>query len=173
MYRGRPRQGGDASSKTFDLFRLRRDALKPGVQGIATTRKEIEHEPPPPDRLPRQQPGDQRGHGTTYARLSLAVSNGYRDKSGERQERTDWIPIVAFRSLAKSLEQLRKGARIAVYGRLQVQSYEKDGERKYSTEVVARSITFLTRAGKSAGGTDEPEANGELPFDTAEDDIPS
>ena len=116
-------------------------------------------------------PEIKEANGTTYARLSLAVSNVFRDKKGDRQETTDWIPIVAFRGLAKSLEQLQKGARIAVSGRIQVQPYEKDGEKRISFEVVARSITFLTRSGRSAAEPD-PQASDELAFATADDDIP-
>jgi len=121
-------------------------------------------------------PEIQESKGTTYARLSLAVTTAYQDRSGTRHERTDWIPIVAFRGLAKSLRALQKGARIAVYGRLQVQGYDKEGEWKTSFQVIASAITFLTRAGKGAAPAEQESgapdtATVELPAGD-DDDIP-
>ncbi len=114
-------------------------------------------------------------NGTTCARLSLAVTNAYKDKEGNRQEHTDWIPVVAFRGLAKTLEHVKKGARIAVYGRLKTQSYEtKEGERRTSFEVVAKDITFLTRGGR--GTSEEPDGGEGFPDvpagGEADDEVP-
>jgi len=145
------------------------------VQGIATNRKEIEMNHVHLIGYLGNDPEIQESKGTTFARLSLAVTTSYQDKAGTRHQRTDWVPVVAFRGLAKSLQALQKGARIAVYGRLQVQSFEKDGERRTSTEVIAASITFLTRAGRGASSAEEgaegQTVEPEEPFET-NDDIP-
>jgi single-stranded DNA-binding protein len=77
---------------------------------------------------------------------------------------------VAFNGLARTLEQLQTGARVAVSGRLSVKFYDKEGERRTSFSVVASEITFLTRAGRGAAETsDGPQ---DFPEPLGDDDIP-
>jgi len=79
------------------------------------------------------------------AKLSVAVNRVSRGKDGEVLEQVDFIPVVVFGSQAENCERyLRKGRPVLVEGRLQVRSYETgSGERRWVTEVVAQSVTFL------------------------------
>lgn len=77
---------------------------------------------------------------TAVARFSLAVNDGYGDK-----ERTSFISTVVFGRQAENCEKyLSKGSRIGVSGRLQTGSYEKDGTKFYTTDVVANRVEFLS-----------------------------
>ena len=81
--------------------------------------------------------------GTSYARFSLAVSTRYKKEDGERAERTDWLQVVAFDGVAKSLADLGKGDLVGVVGRLRTNTWEKDGVARSAVEVVAQSVEFL------------------------------
>jgi single-strand DNA-binding protein len=81
--------------------------------------------------------------GTTYARFRLAINQRWVDGEGNRQQRTDWIQVAAFNGLAKSLESLTTGDRVAVVGRLHTSTYERDGETRTSVEVHAQVVEFL------------------------------
>lgn len=95
---------------------------------------------------------------STVANFSLATSESYT-KDGQKQEKTEWHKIVAWGKLAELAGQyLKKGRQVYVEGKLQTREYEKDGQKRYSTEIVANNITFLGggSGGREAGGkTDE------------------
>jgi single-strand DNA-binding protein len=82
-------------------------------------------------------------NGTTFARLSLAVTTRYKKEDGERAERTDWLQVVAFDGVAKSIAELGKGDLVGVVGRLRTNTWEKDGVTRTTVEVVAQSVEFL------------------------------
>lgn len=92
--------------------------------------------------------------GQTVANFSMATNEQWTSKDGERNERTEWHRIVVWGRQAEICEQyLRKGKQIYVEGRLQTRQWEdRDGNRRYTTEVVAQAVKFLGRAG------DRPEA---------------
>lgn len=94
----------------------------------------------------------------TVANFSLATSESYT-KDGQKQEKTEWHKVVAWGKLAELAGQyLKKGRQVYVEGKLQTREYEKDGQKRYSTEIVANNITFLGggSGGREAGGkTDE------------------
>jgi single-strand DNA-binding protein len=79
------------------------------------------------------------------ANFTLATSEYFKDRNGERQERTEWHNIVAWRNLAEISEKfLKKGKQVYVEGRLTTRSWEdKEGNKKYTTEIVADNITLL------------------------------
>ena len=91
-------------------------------------------------------------HGTEVARLSVAetVSRPNAQIGVFEQVHTNWIPVTVFGSLAKrALKSLKKGDRVTVLGSLKISSYEKDGEKRRSFEVIADSIEMaqlLTKA---------------------------
>ena len=116
---------------------------------------------------------------TTYAYLSLATSYRYTDKgSGEVKSRTDWHRVVAFNGLAKSLRNLQKGERIAVRGRLQTKSWERDGVKHWTVEVVAAEVQFLTPRRQAEPNPEPPSQDelagyeGDFGDDRTDDDIP-
>ncbi len=85
--------------------------------------------------------------GSSVANYSIATTDRWTDRQGERQERTEWHDIVAFDRLADlSQNYLRKGSNVFIEGRLQTRSWEdNEGQKKYRTEVVANQIQFLDK----------------------------
>jgi single-strand DNA-binding protein len=84
-------------------------------------------------------------NGKPVANFNLATSEKYRNKSGELVENTEWHKIVCFDKLAENVnEHLEKGKRIFLEGKIQTRSWEdQDGNKKYSTEIIARDIKFI------------------------------
>jgi single-strand DNA-binding protein len=124
--------------------------------------------------------------------LSLATNEVFKDKSGQRQERTEWHRVTVWGDSAENCSKyLAKGRTVYIEGRLQTRSWDdKEGKKRYSTEVVADRVVFLggggggaeggarRSGGRSRGGDEaqsapaaaaEPEAGGPPPGD---DDIP-
>ncbi len=108
----------------------------------------------------------QVGNGGTVARLSVATSENWVDKEGQKQERTEWHRIVVWGKLAEICgRHLSKGRQVYVEGRLQTRSWEDNGTKKYSTEVVANTVQFLggpnerAESGASAGGGQYQQQN--------------
>ena len=92
--------------------------------------------------------------GAAVANFSIATSENWMDKSGQRQERTEWHRIVVWGKLAELCNQyLQKGRQVYVEGRLQTRQWQdKDGQTKYTTEIQAQTIQFLgAGAGQGAG----------------------
>lgn len=79
---------------------------------------------------------------TRILNFSIAVDRNYKTKEGEKI--TDFIPCVAFNGIAELMTKYcKKGDRISLNGKLQSSKYEKDGENRFSYEVVVSDITFL------------------------------
>lgn len=92
--------------------------------------------------------------GQAVLRMRLAVSESYADKSGERKERTEWFTVTCWGKRAEALNKiLSKGRTIWVEGKLQTRSWEdKDGNKRYSTEVNASDIGLVGGGGQGGGG---------------------
>jgi single-strand DNA-binding protein len=126
------------------------------------------------------------GTGIAVATFSLATSELWRDKDGNQQERTDWHNIVAWRKLAEIIQEIvHKGSRVLVEGKIQNRSYEKGGEKRYITEIIADNILLLdsregTAAPPSAFGSNpsrqqhqRDDSTSAAAFDTlSDDDLP-
>ncbi len=101
----------------------------------------------------------QTPNGQNVCSFSLALNRSYKDSSGEWQEATDYIDIVAWGPLAERVAQyLTKGRRCLVQGRLQSRSWEQDGNKRSKVEVLANDVTFLDSRG--GGGSDNATATG-------------
>ncbi len=106
------------------------------------------------------------GSGKSVASFSMATNETWKDQSGEQQERTDWHNIVAWGKTAElCAEYLKKGREAFIEGRIQTRSYEKDGQTRYMTEIVADRVQFIggnnssnNKRGSSftGGGSDVP-----------------
>ncbi len=84
------------------------------------------------------------GQGATVTRLSVATSESWVDKGGQKQERTEWHRITVWGKLAEICgKYLVKGRQVYVEGKLQTRSWEDNGQKKYSTEIVASTVQFL------------------------------
>jgi single-strand DNA-binding protein len=93
----------------------------------------------------------------------VATNRSWVDPSGERKEAVEYHEIVAWGKLGELANQyLGKGRKVMVVGRLQTQSWEKDGVKRQRTEIVANDINFLDRPGE-AGGGDSPAAESAAP----------
>ena len=88
--------------------------------------------------------------GISVCRFSIAVNRNYSNSNGERE--ADFINIVTWRGLADNCgKYLTKGNKVAVSGSIQTRNYEdKDGNKRYATEVVADDVEFLTPKGEGA-----------------------
>ena len=95
--------------------------------------------------------------GDAVTNLRIATTEAWKDKSGEKQEKTEWHTVVLFGRLAEIAgEYLKKGRPVYIEGRLQTRKYtDKEGVEKYSTEIVADRMQLLgSREGGSGGGGD-------------------
>jgi single-strand DNA-binding protein len=102
------------------------------------------------------------GSGNTVTSFTLATSERYKDKqSGEWKEKTSWHSIVAWKLHEKTAAQLTKGAGVLVVGKLDTRSYEKDGQKKYITEVVAADVKLLN---PQKSGPRQDDSGDDLPF---------
>lgn len=117
--------------------------------------------------------------GSAVANFRIATSEEWRDKnSGEKQSRTEWHRVVAFGRLGEICgEFLHKGKQVYIEGRIQTRSWEdKDGNTRYTTEVVAREMQMLGSApGRDSRDSREPGPGGggaNEPVTVPEDDIP-
>jgi single-strand DNA-binding protein len=96
-------------------------------------------------------------NGDPVCTFSVATSERWKDKSGEQQEKTEWHRVVAWGRLAEICgEYLRKGKQVYVEGRLQTRDWEdKDGHKRYTTEVIANVMQMLGRRGEDGGSFSE------------------
>lgn len=126
-------------------------------------------------------------NGAAVANFSIATTESYKDKSGNRQDQTEWHNIVLWRGLAQIAEKyLKKGSQIYVEGKLRTRSWQdKDGNTRYTTEIVGDQMTMLGGRSNSNGGQtpspsidSEPAAastnkgNANLEGDDDADDLP-
>jgi single-strand DNA-binding protein len=105
--------------------------------------------------------------GTAITTIRIATSESWKDKqTGEQQERTEWHRIKFFGRLAEIAgEYLKKGGQVYVEGKLRTEEYEKDGQKRYSTDIIADEMQMLgSRAGggaeSSMGGSSERRERG-------------
>jgi len=92
--------------------------------------------------------------GTAVCSFSLATTDRFKNKQGEQQERTEWHNIVVWAGLAEICgKYLTKGKQVYIEGRIQNRSYDdRDGNKRYITEIVANEMQMLSRAGDQGGG---------------------
>lgn len=110
--------------------------------------------------------------GATKVSFSLATKETWSDRDGQRQEKTEWHRVVLWGKQGEALQQyLVKGKQVYVEGRLSTRSYEKDGEKRYATEINAERVTLLgggRQRERDDDGEGEPVAQASAP----EDDLP-
>jgi len=95
--------------------------------------------------------------GVAVAKFSLATDESWTDKDGNKQERTEWFNIVAWRKLAEICgKYLVKGKLVYIDGKIQTRSYDdKEGNKRYITEIIADNMVMLS---KNEGTSDEAKA---------------
>jgi single-strand DNA-binding protein len=100
--------------------------------------------------------------GQAVLKLRIATTESYLDRSNTRQERTEWHRITIWGKRGEALAKfLGKGDRIFIEGSIRTSSYEKNGEKRYSTEIIANNV-ILAGGGRrqpADGGGDVPRSN--------------
>jgi len=120
-------------------------------------------------------------NGVKKAAFSLATTETYKNKEGNRVDQTEWHNIVMWRWLAEIAEKyLHKGDQVFIEGKIRTRSYEIDGVKKYVTEIVADNMTMLGKRGDSQGASQQnpveteqaPKTTDTETLDPPEDDLP-
>ena len=107
--------------------------------------------------------------GSTLANFSVATSERWT-KDGERHEKTEWHRVTAFGKLADIVGQyVTKGSKVYIEGKIQTRAWETDsGEKRYATEIIARDLQMLDKAGETSGqqssAPPSPIDDDDLPF---------
>ncbi len=118
--------------------------------------------------------------GAAVTTCSLATNEVWKDGDGNKRERTEWHRVVLWRKQAELAgEYLKKGSKVYIEGRLQTRSWDdKDGNKKYTTEVVADTMQFMDgkggggEGGGAASSASSEGAAGPPPAMADEDDLP-
>lgn len=121
--------------------------------------------------------------GDPVTNVNLATSDVWRDReSGEQNERTEWHRVVFFKRLAEIAgEYLKKGSKVYIEGSLRTRQWEREGQKHYTTEIVANEMQMLDSRGAPAGGggdsSKQPASSGQdfgppPAEDDFDDDIP-
>ncbi len=98
-------------------------------------------------------------NGTQVCSFGVATNRTYNDRDGKKQEQTEFHNVVAFGKLADIMGQyLKKGRPVFIEGRLQTNSWEKDGQKHYRTEIIADTFQFGADGGPREGGGFNNEA---------------
>tara|TARA_R110000782_G_scaffold43018_6_gene97355 strand:+ start:413 stop:787 length:375 start_codon:yes stop_codon:yes gene_type:complete len=99
---------------------------------------------------------------TNVTSLRIATSETFKDRSGEQQERTEWHRLNLWDKLSDIAQQyLKKGSRIYVEGKIETRQWEKDGEKRYSTEIRVQQMLMLDA---KAEGQPVTSSDSDLPF---------
>jgi len=97
-------------------------------------------------------------NGDAVATISVATTETWKDKSGEKQEKTEWHRVSLFRRLGEIAgEYLKKGSQVYIEGRIEYREYEKDGVKRYSTDIIASEMKML---GSRQGGGEPVDRDG-------------
>jgi len=112
--------------------------------------------------------------GKYVTNISIAITESYKDKQGQKQEVTEWVNVVFFGKLAEIAGQsLKKGSKVYIEGKLKTEKYQKDGQDRYITKVIANSMQMLSGADKAEKiEKTTPEESRNIDLNDIESDIP-
>lgn len=112
--------------------------------------------------------------GVAVANITLATTENYKNKEGERVSQTEWHDIVLWRGLAEIAEKyLTKGSRIYIEGKIRTRKWEdKEGNNRYRTEIMADNMTMLGGKPSSEESTSSKKNNSETEKEDSGDDLP-
>jgi single-strand DNA-binding protein len=119
---------------------------------------------------------------TAVATLNVATNERFKDRNGELQERTEWHRVVAWGRTAEICQEyLKKGSQVYIEGPIQTREWEdKEGQKRYTTEIKALTLTMLDSRSGSGGGMQQDSGNNKAgstvdiddSFDDMDDDLP-
>ena len=112
--------------------------------------------------------------GVEYANFSLATSEKWKDKNGEKKEETSWHNISCFGSLAKVCQYLEKGSKIYLEGRIKYETYsdKTTGEDKQATKIMASVIDIIKGKAKDSNSMNQDKQNSYITETNSDDEIP-
>lgn len=116
--------------------------------------------------------------GDAITTFSVATSETWKDKEGVKQEKTEWHNVVAYRKLAEICgEYLKKGSSVYLEGKIATRQWEKDGVKRYATEIIIDTMQMLggkdnSSSGDSAPKQSKPQSKPAGNFDDFDDDDP-
>ena len=114
--------------------------------------------------------------GMAITTISVATTYARKDKDGNQQEKTEWHRVKLFGKLGEIAgEYLKKGSQVFIRGRIEYGSYEKDGVKQYTTDIVADEMQMLGSKGGGEQQSERPRRQRQEPkpaSDFADDDIP-
>lgn len=111
--------------------------------------------------------------GEQVCNFSIGCNETWKDKSGQKQERTEWVRCEAWRRLGEVCQEfLHKGALVFVSGKMKTRAWQdKEGVKRYSTEIAISEMRMLSRAGADhqagggyGGGAADVDGGGDIPF---------
>lgn len=116
-------------------------------------------------------------NGEAVTNISFATSESWKDKNGQKQEKTEWHRVTLYRKLAEIAgEYLKKGSMAYIEGRLETRKWQdKEGKDRYTTEIIANTMQMLSGRGEeSAPRQDKPKdhSSGSSQFDDFDNDLP-
>ena len=122
-------------------------------------------------------PESRQANGKAVCNFSMATNETWRDTEGEKQERVEYHRIVIWGKLAEvAAKYLSKGSQIYIEGKLQTREWtDKDGQKRYTTEIIANNMTMLDGKGDNSekpNNPEKPESSGGPADPSAFDDIP-
>ncbi len=97
-------------------------------------------------------------NGDTVTNITLATTDSWKDKSGEKQEKTEWHRVTFYRQLAEIVAKyLKKGSPVYIEGRLENRKWtDKNGAERYTTEIIAKEMTMLGGKQQAGSGNSKP-----------------
>lgn len=111
--------------------------------------------------------------GNIVSNFSLATSETYKNKAGEKVTNTEWHNIVVWGKLAEITEKfIKKGSQVYLEGKIKTRSYDKDGEKRYVTEIYADTIQMIGSKKEGSESKQEPEKEKDDFDGSAPDDLP-
>lgn len=117
-------------------------------------------------------------NGDAVTNITLAVDESYKDKSGNKVDKCEWINVTFYRKLAEIVgEYLIKGSLVYVSGKMQTRKFtDKDGIERYKTEIIASDMKMLSSKQNANSNESDPAQqrsdNANTGFDNMDDDIP-
>lgn len=111
--------------------------------------------------------------GVAVCKFTMATNESYKGDDGNWIEKTEWHNITVWRKLGEICSQyLKKGSKIYMEGKIQTESYEKDGKKNYFTKIVMNEMVMLDSKGASAGENGSAQKQEDVKAGNSEDDLP-
>ena len=111
--------------------------------------------------------------GKYVTNISIAITESYKDKESKKQEVTEWVNVVFFGKLAEIAGQyLKKGSKVYIEGKLKTEKYQKDGQDRYITKVIANSMQMLSAVERTERAPEPEQERRTNDLTEIPDDIP-